>query len=146
MGQIIWFIHRFAPIFQTFWPPFGRMCKGLIRKPNNNEYLCMFLDWTSNLFICKFIFCPYFVSDSWFYHFLDAAKFSKFRRVSVLIQLTNNWREERMETVFPKLWPSFHWTGLDQSGQCYTRLHFELRCHIWPVLPACRQIVLPSFL
>ena len=26
MGQIIWFIDGFAPVFQTFWTPFGSMC------------------------------------------------------------------------------------------------------------------------
>ena len=26
VSQIIWFIHGFAPIFQTFWTPFGSMC------------------------------------------------------------------------------------------------------------------------
>ena len=29
MGQIIWFIHGFAPIFQTFWAHFGSMCIAL---------------------------------------------------------------------------------------------------------------------
>ena len=27
MGQIIWFIDGFAPVFQTFWAPFGSMCR-----------------------------------------------------------------------------------------------------------------------
>ena len=26
MGQIIWFIHGFAPLFRTFWPHFGSLC------------------------------------------------------------------------------------------------------------------------
>ena len=32
MGQIIWFIHGFAPLFQTFWPPFGSICNAFFSK------------------------------------------------------------------------------------------------------------------